>query len=235
MVVRRRRVLTDRWHFVLPEFMHASRPTVLMAEAKAIAAAAGLEFIHQGKIRGEKRRAAHDADRLLLESVTDDRRGPPMCFGDAKPPKDHDLAANPAVAGAANQQPRFRQEPPGQGFQATAASRSPTSRRASRPPSTLTPTRSPTTAPATAASLIGGYSSAPAQSVGASRSPEHVALHEPVRHAGAGAAAASDGRATPRPAPPPMPPRPAPARSATPAPASSRPTTPSTPTSRARA
>jgi hypothetical protein len=46
--------LTDRWHFVLPDFMHSEAASVLFAEAKAIAAAAGLEFIHQGKIRGEK-------------------------------------------------------------------------------------------------------------------------------------------------------------------------------------
>ena len=46
--------LTDRWHFVLPAFMHTPTATRLMDEARAIADLAGLEFIHQGKIRGEK-------------------------------------------------------------------------------------------------------------------------------------------------------------------------------------
>jgi hypothetical protein len=43
--------MTDRWHFVLPAFMHTPTASALMDEAKAIAAIAGLEFIHQGKIR----------------------------------------------------------------------------------------------------------------------------------------------------------------------------------------
>jgi hypothetical protein len=46
--------LTDRWHFVLPQFMHTATAKVLMDEARGIAEIAGLEFIHQGKIRGEK-------------------------------------------------------------------------------------------------------------------------------------------------------------------------------------
>lgn len=46
--------LTDRWHFVKPEHHHGPANAALIAEARGIAAAAGLEFIHQGKIRGEK-------------------------------------------------------------------------------------------------------------------------------------------------------------------------------------
>lgn len=46
--------LTDRWHFVKPEFYHGPVNAALLDEAKKIAAAAGRNFIHQGKIRGEK-------------------------------------------------------------------------------------------------------------------------------------------------------------------------------------
>lgn len=48
------RFLTDRWHFMKPEFYHSAAAAALFDEAKKIAAEAGLEFIHQGKIRGEK-------------------------------------------------------------------------------------------------------------------------------------------------------------------------------------
>lgn len=43
--------LTDRWHFVLPAFINTPTASALMDEAKAIAGLAGIEFIHQGKIR----------------------------------------------------------------------------------------------------------------------------------------------------------------------------------------
>lgn len=46
--------LTDRWHFVLPSFMNTPTSDRLLQEAKDIAAAAGIEFIHQGKIRPAK-------------------------------------------------------------------------------------------------------------------------------------------------------------------------------------
>lgn len=46
--------LTDRWHFCLPQFYNGPVNDALMAEAKAIAHAANLEFIHQGKIRPAK-------------------------------------------------------------------------------------------------------------------------------------------------------------------------------------
>lgn len=46
--------LTDRWHFVLPAFTNTPTATALMDEAKAIASIAGIEFIHQGKIRPPK-------------------------------------------------------------------------------------------------------------------------------------------------------------------------------------
>lgn len=45
------RFLADRWHFVLPEHQHGPVNTALIDEARKIAADAGLEFIHQGKIR----------------------------------------------------------------------------------------------------------------------------------------------------------------------------------------
>ena len=43
--------LTDRWHFVLPAFMHTPTAEMLMDEAKKIAKEAGLEFFHNGKAR----------------------------------------------------------------------------------------------------------------------------------------------------------------------------------------
>lgn len=46
--------LTDRWHFVLPAFMHTPSAELLMIEAKSIGKLAGLEFIHNGKLRTGK-------------------------------------------------------------------------------------------------------------------------------------------------------------------------------------
>jgi hypothetical protein len=46
--------LTDRWHFVLPHLWHSDVNKALMAEATSIAEMAGLEFIHQGKLRVRK-------------------------------------------------------------------------------------------------------------------------------------------------------------------------------------
>jgi hypothetical protein len=43
--------LCDRWHFILPEHQHGVANKLLIEEARKIAAMAGLEFIHQGKIR----------------------------------------------------------------------------------------------------------------------------------------------------------------------------------------
>ncbi|WP_354158722.1 hypothetical protein [Bradyrhizobium sp. JR5.3] len=45
------RFMADRWHFVLPEHQHGPVNRALIDEARKIAADAGLEFIHQGKIR----------------------------------------------------------------------------------------------------------------------------------------------------------------------------------------
>lgn len=45
------RFLADRWHFVLPELHHGDVNAALIDEARKIAADAGLQFIHQGKIR----------------------------------------------------------------------------------------------------------------------------------------------------------------------------------------
>lgn len=46
--------MTDRWHFVLPAFMHTPTAKALMDDAKAIARIAGLQFVHNGKLREEK-------------------------------------------------------------------------------------------------------------------------------------------------------------------------------------
>ena len=46
--------LTDRWHFCLPAVMNTPEAELLIEEAKAIGRIAGLEFIHQGKIRAAK-------------------------------------------------------------------------------------------------------------------------------------------------------------------------------------
>lgn len=43
--------LTDRWHFVLPEFDGTAASNMLMEEAKAVARLAGLDFLHNGKAR----------------------------------------------------------------------------------------------------------------------------------------------------------------------------------------
>lgn len=46
--------LTDRWHFVMPAFMHTPTAALLMTEALEIARIAGLKFLHNGKIRAGK-------------------------------------------------------------------------------------------------------------------------------------------------------------------------------------
>lgn len=46
--------LTDRWHFVLPAFTHTPTAAALMDDAKEIARIAGLQFVHNGKLRPEK-------------------------------------------------------------------------------------------------------------------------------------------------------------------------------------
>lgn len=46
--------LTDRWHFLKPDLYHSPINSMLLEEAKKIASEAGMIFIHQGKIRGEK-------------------------------------------------------------------------------------------------------------------------------------------------------------------------------------
>lgn len=47
--------LTDRWHFVLPSHDGTEASHALLDEAERIAIAAGLKFIHQGRMR--KRRS----------------------------------------------------------------------------------------------------------------------------------------------------------------------------------
>jgi len=56
--------LTDRWHFVRPDHYHGEANRLLMAEAVGIAQAAGLDFVHNGKIRGEKAGVHRLAPRL---------------------------------------------------------------------------------------------------------------------------------------------------------------------------
>lgn len=46
--------LTDRWHFVLPQYRHGLVDRALEDEALAIGAAAGIPFINQGKLRRRK-------------------------------------------------------------------------------------------------------------------------------------------------------------------------------------
>lgn len=46
--------LTDRWHFCLPAFYHGPADIALMDEARQIAAAAGLRFVDNGKLRDGK-------------------------------------------------------------------------------------------------------------------------------------------------------------------------------------
>ncbi len=60
--------LTDRWHFVLPEFMHHPIAGMMMDEALSIAKSADLEFIHQGKIREAKKGAARMMPRVHTPS-----------------------------------------------------------------------------------------------------------------------------------------------------------------------
>lgn len=45
--------MADRWDFVLPQLQHTEVHRMMLAEANTIAEQAGLEFIHQGKIRGK--------------------------------------------------------------------------------------------------------------------------------------------------------------------------------------
>jgi GNAT superfamily N-acetyltransferase len=63
------RFLTDRWHFVLPEFRHTEIDRLLMDEAKDIAIMAGLEFIHQGKIRAARDGVLYTNPRLMVEAA----------------------------------------------------------------------------------------------------------------------------------------------------------------------
>lgn len=48
--------LTERWHFVLPEFFHREPDKLLKAEALKIADLTGLKFIDPGKNRPQKDR-----------------------------------------------------------------------------------------------------------------------------------------------------------------------------------
>jgi hypothetical protein len=45
------RFMTDRWHFVLPAYKNTDHAKLLKQEALKLAAAAGLPFIDQGKVR----------------------------------------------------------------------------------------------------------------------------------------------------------------------------------------
>lgn len=68
--------LTDRWHFVLPEFDNTPASEALMDEAIEMARLAGLEFIHQGRIRRGKRGVPRMRPRVYDgESVTVENGG----------------------------------------------------------------------------------------------------------------------------------------------------------------
>ena len=58
--------LTDRWDFTKPEFYNRGIGDLMLDEAKKIADAAGIELIHQGKIRGEKRGVPRMMPRVHL-------------------------------------------------------------------------------------------------------------------------------------------------------------------------
>jgi len=45
------RFLTDRWHFVLPEYDGTEASQALVQEAERVAKEAGLDFFHQGRAR----------------------------------------------------------------------------------------------------------------------------------------------------------------------------------------
>lgn len=60
--------LTDRWNFCLPQFYHTEVERALEGEAKAIAEAAGLPFINQGKLRRRK-----DGSGLMMPRIHTDR------------------------------------------------------------------------------------------------------------------------------------------------------------------
>lgn len=47
--------MTERWHFVIPGKEHSPAAKMMLDEALAIAREAGIEFIHQGRIRPQKR------------------------------------------------------------------------------------------------------------------------------------------------------------------------------------
>jgi hypothetical protein len=56
--------MTDRWHFVLPQFWHGPVDKTLKGEAVAIARLADLEFIDQGKAREAK-----DGSLLMMPRI----------------------------------------------------------------------------------------------------------------------------------------------------------------------
>lgn len=58
--------MTDRWHFVLPAFMHTPTAAKLMDDAKEIARIAGLQFVHNGKLRAEKNGVSRLMPRMHL-------------------------------------------------------------------------------------------------------------------------------------------------------------------------
>lgn len=68
--------LTDRWHFVLPEFDNTPASALLMDEAVKTAELAGLEFIHQGRVRQGKKNVLRMMPRAYGgESVTMENGG----------------------------------------------------------------------------------------------------------------------------------------------------------------
>jgi hypothetical protein len=62
--------LTDRWHFVLPQYWHTAVDKALIEEAHQIADMAGLKFFDQGKAREKK-----DGTFLMLPRIHIPKQG----------------------------------------------------------------------------------------------------------------------------------------------------------------
>lgn len=56
--------LTERWHFVLPQYHHGAVNAALVGEAEAIAEDAGLQYVDPGKLRVRHGRARMSSPRI---------------------------------------------------------------------------------------------------------------------------------------------------------------------------
>lgn len=57
--------MTDRWHFVLPDYKNTVHAKLLKQEAEAVAKAANMPFIDQGKIR-----ISSNGRKLMMPRIT---------------------------------------------------------------------------------------------------------------------------------------------------------------------